>query len=84
MTAFLPRTRTLLPQRADFSAMRIRPRRDLLAGIMVGLVALPLALGFGISSGLGAGAGIVTAIVAGTAAAFFGASNLQISGQRAR
>lgn len=80
MTAFLPRTRTLLPQRADFSAMRIRPRRDLLAGIMVGLVALPLALGFGISSGLGAGAGIVTAIVAGTAAAFFGASNLQISG----
>lgn len=80
MTAFLPRTRTLLPQRADFSAMRIRPRRDLLAGIMVGLVALPLALGFGISSGLGAGAGIVTAVVAGTAAAFFGGSNLQISG----
>lgn len=52
----------------------------MLAGVTVGLVALPLALGFGISSGLGAGAGIVTAIVAGILAATFGGSNLQISG----
>lgn len=76
----LARTRALLPQRADLRAMRTRPRRDLLAGVMVGLVALPLALGFGISSGLGAGAGIATAIVAGILAAVFGGSNLQVSG----
>jgi SulP family sulfate permease len=51
-----------------------------MAGLMVGLVALPLALGFGISSGLGAGAGIATAIVAGILAALFGGSSLQVSG----
>ncbi len=56
------------------------PRRDLVAGLTVGVVALPLALGFGISSGLGAEAGLVTAIVAGIVAALFGGSNLQISG----
>ncbi|MDQ2757871.1 MAG: SulP family inorganic anion transporter [Actinomycetota bacterium] len=70
----------LLPQRADWSAMRRQPRRDLLAGVMVGLVALPLALGFGASSGMGAGAGLVTAIVAGVVAALFGGSHVQVSG----
>lgn len=51
-----------------------------MAGLMVGLVALPLALGFGVSSGLGAGAGLVTAIVAGSLAAVFGGSRVQVSG----
>lgn len=60
--------------------MRRAPRRDLVAGLTVGIVALPLALAFGISSGLGAGAGIVTAVVAGFLAALFGGSNLQVSG----
>lgn len=60
--------------------MRVSPRRDVLAGITVGIVALPLALAFGITSGLGAAAGLVTAIVAGTLAAIFGGSNLQVSG----
>jgi SulP family sulfate permease len=50
------------------------------AGVTVAIVALPLALGFGISSGLGAAAGLVTAIVAGTVAAIFGGSSLQVSG----
>lgn len=72
--------RALLPQRSDFTAMRRNPKRDLLAGITVALVALPLALAFGVASGLGAGAGLITAIVAGAVAAFFGGSNLQISG----
>ncbi len=72
--------RTLLPQRSDFTAMRRSPGRDLLAGVTVAIVALPLALGFGISSGLGAQAGLVTAIVAGFLAAVFGGSNLQVSG----
>ena len=60
--------------------MRRQPRRDLIAGVTVAVVALPLALAFGISSGLGAGAGLVTAVVAGVLAASFGGSNLQVSG----
>ena len=68
----------LLPRRADWTPAR--PGRDLVAGLMVGLVALPLALGFGVSSGLGAGAGLVTAIVAGAVAAVFGGSRVQVSG----
>lgn len=55
-------------------------RGDLLAGVTVGIVALPLALGFGVSSGLTAEAGLVTAIVAGLLAAVFGGSNVQVSG----
>jgi MFS superfamily sulfate permease-like transporter len=70
----------LLPRRSEWAAATRRPGRDLLAGLMVGLVALPLALGFGVSSGMGAGAGLVTAIVAGAVAAVFGGSNLQVSG----
>ncbi|MEU4409280.1 SulP family inorganic anion transporter [Streptosporangium sp. NPDC023963] len=57
-----------------------RPRRDLLAGLTVAIVALPLALGFGISSGMGAAAGLATAVVAGILAALFGGSSLQVSG----
>ena len=68
----------LLPRRSDWSQSDLR--RDPLAGVMVGLVALPLALGFGVSSGLGATAGLVTAIVAGAIAAVFGGSRLQVSG----
>jgi MFS superfamily sulfate permease-like transporter len=74
------RTRALLPHRADLRAMRRKPQRDLVAGLTVAIVALPLALAFGISSGLGAGAGLAAAIVAGIAAAVFGGSNLQVSG----
>ncbi|MGW1074050.1 SulP family inorganic anion transporter [Streptomyces sp. NPDC002537] len=60
--------------------MRRDPKRDLLAGLTVAIVALPLALGFGVSSGLGAEAGLATAVVAGALAAMFGGSNLQVSG----
>ncbi|WP_405905293.1 SulP family inorganic anion transporter [Streptomyces sp. NBC_00828] len=72
--------RSLLPVPADFEAMARNPRRDLLAGLTVAIVALPLALGFGVSSGLGAEAGLATAVVAGALAAVFGGSNLQVSG----
>ncbi|MEV6522880.1 SulP family inorganic anion transporter [Longispora sp. NPDC051575] len=74
------RVRALLPARADLAAMRRQPRRDVLAGLTVAVVALPLALGFGVSSGLGAAAGLATAIVAGILAALFGGSHLQVSG----
>ncbi|RLU92265.1 sodium-independent anion transporter [Streptomyces griseocarneus] len=74
------RARSLLPSRADLAAARRDPKRDLLAGLTVAIVALPLALGFGVSSGLGAEAGLATAVVAGALAAVFGGSNLQVSG----
>lgn len=72
------RVEGLRPRSEDWTNGRVG--RDLLAGVMVALVALPLALGFGVSSGVGAGAGIVTAIVAGAVAAVFGGSHLQVSG----
>ena len=53
---------------------------NLLAGLTVAIVALPLALGFGIASGLGATAGLVSAVVAGVLAAAFGGSRFQVSG----
>ncbi|WHM40869.1 SulP family inorganic anion transporter [Streptomyces sp. BPTC-684] len=72
--------RAVLPARAELAEMGRSPRRDLLAGLTVAIVALPLALGFGVSSGLGAEAGLATAVVAGALAAVFGGSNLQVSG----
>lgn len=70
----------LLPQRADYAGLSRSWRRDALAGVTVGVVALPLALAFGISSGVGASAGLVTAVVAGLVAAVFGGSHVQVSG----
>lgn len=72
--------RALLPGARDYAGLRSSWRRDVLAGITVGVVALPLALAFGISSGVGAAAGLVTAIVAGIVAAVFGGSHVQVSG----
>ncbi|WP_061001107.1 SulP family inorganic anion transporter [Mycolicibacterium mucogenicum] len=70
----------LLPSRADYVGLGHSWRRDVLAGVTVGVVALPLALAFGISSGVGAAAGLVTAVVAGLVAAVFGGSHVQVSG----
>lgn len=72
--------RDLLPSGADYDLRPRTLRSDLLAGITVGVVALPLALAFGVSSGVGPAAGLVTAVVAGIVAAVFGGSNLQVSG----
>ncbi|WP_051133696.1 SulP family inorganic anion transporter [Nocardia paucivorans] len=70
----------LLPHRSDRPLSVRSSGNDLLAGVIVALVALPLALGFGISSGMGAAAGLATAVVAGTVAAIFGGSRFQVSG----
>ena len=70
----------LLPSRQDYAGLRRSWRRDVFAGMTVGVVALPLALAFGISSGVGAAAGLVTAVVAGLVAAVFGGSHVQVSG----
>jgi SulP family sulfate permease len=74
------RVSALLPRRADLAAAGRRPRQNVIAGITVAVVALPLALAFGVASGLGAQAGLATAVVAGAVAAVFGGSNLQVSG----
>ena len=70
----------LLPTKADWLDVRRAPIKDLVAGLTVAIVALPLALAFGIASGLGAEAGITTAVIAGAIAAIFGGSKLQVSG----
>lgn len=70
----------LLPRAGDYRLARRTWRTDLVAGVTVGIVALPLALAFGVTSGAGAEAGLVTAIVAGLVAAVFGGSNVQVSG----
>lgn len=70
----------LLPSTRDYRDVRRTWRGDLVAGLTVGIVALPLALAFGVSSGVGAAAGLITAIVAGLVAAVFGGSNIQVSG----
>ena len=70
----------LLPRRADYSGFAKSWKTDVVAGITVGIVALPLALAFGVTTGMGAAAGLMTAIVAGAVAAIFGGSNFQVSG----
>jgi sulfate permease, SulP family len=54
--------------------------RDLIAGITVGLVALPLAMAFAIASGVPPQAGLYTAVVAGFVVSAFGGSLTQIGG----
>lgn len=53
---------------------------DMMAGLTVCAVALPLALAFGVSSGASAAAGLVTAIIAGVVIAILGGASYQISG----
>ena len=54
--------------------------KDLLAGVTVAAVALPLALAFGVSSGASAAAGLVTAIISGFAIGALSGASYQISG----
>ena len=53
---------------------------DLMAGVIVGIVALPLAIAFGIASGVTPEKGIITAIVAGLLVSVLGGSKVQIGG----
>ncbi len=54
--------------------------KDILAGLTVGAVALPLALAFGTSAGATASAGLVTGVLAGVIIAIFSGGSFQISG----
>lgn len=53
---------------------------DLMSGLIVGIVALPLAIAFGIASGVTPEKGIYTAIIAGFIISFLGGSSVQIGG----
>jgi SulP family sulfate permease len=54
--------------------------RDVMAGAIVGIVALPLAIAFGIASGVTPEQGLYTAIIAGFLISFLGGSRVQIGG----
>ena len=54
--------------------------KDLFSGIIVGIVALPLAIAFAVASGVSPDKGIVTAIIAGFLISFLGGSRVQIGG----
>ncbi|MDR0966806.1 MAG: STAS domain-containing protein [Myxococcales bacterium] len=53
---------------------------DLMAGLIVGIVALPLAIAFGIASGVSPEKGLITAIIGGFVVSFLGGSSVQIGG----
>ena len=53
---------------------------DLMAGVIVGIVALPLAIAFAIASGVSPEKGIITAVIAGFIVSFLGGSKVQIGG----
>ncbi len=57
--------------------------KDIVAGIIVAIIALPLSIALAIASGVGPEAGIYTAIIAGFVTAAFGGSSVQISGPTA-
>lgn len=72
---YLPKTFTVLKgyDRRQFLA-------DLQAGVVVGIVAIPLALAFAIASGVAPEKGLVTAVIAGFLISFLGGSRVQIGG----
>src|SRR5690606_38183055 len=53
---------------------------NIVAGVIVGVVALPLAMAFAIASGVKPEQGLYTAIIAGIAVSLFGGSRVQIAG----
>jgi len=53
---------------------------DIFAGIVVGIIALPLAIAFAVASGVSPEKGLITAVVAGFLISFFGGSRVQIGG----
>ncbi|MDE7030289.1 MAG: sodium-independent anion transporter, partial [Lachnospiraceae bacterium] len=57
--------------------------KDVIAGIIVAIIALPLSIALALASGVGPEQGIYTAIIAGFLIAFFGGSRVQIAGPTA-
>lgn len=73
---FIPKSYLYL--RSGYKAITFR--KDLLAGITVGVIALPLAMAFAISSGITPDRGLFTAIIAGFVISALGGSRVQIGG----
>lgn len=78
MKTFQPKLFTLFK---DYSASRFVS--DLVAGVIVAIIALPLSIALAIASGVSPEQGLYTAIVAGFVIAFFGGSRVNISGPTA-
>lgn len=74
--SFVPKTITCLQE--GYSNKFFRD--DLIAGITVGVIALPLAMAFAIGAGVGPDRGLFTAIIAGFLISLLGGSRFQISG----
>lgn len=73
---FKPKLFTLLKE----GISREQLMSDIFAGIVVGIVALPLSIAFAVASGVSPEKGLITAIVAGFLISFFGGSRVQIGG----
>lgn len=73
---FVPKIFSILNKGYSFSQFK----SDLMSGIIVGVVAIPLSIAFSIASGVTPERGLITAVIAGLVAAFLGGSRVQISG----
>ena len=73
---FLPKTWSLFKK----GLLKKNLSNDIFAGIIVGIVALPLAIAFAVASGVSPEKGIITAIVAGFIISLLGGSRVQIGG----
>ena len=78
-----PRPATALRETLAEGYGALAVRRDLLAGAVVGVVALPLSMALAIASGVPPAHGLYTAIVAGSVIALLGGSRVQVSGPTA-
>lgn len=76
MSMFTPKILSVLKEGYSFACLRA----DLLAGLTVAIVALPLAMALGIASGASPAQGILTAIIAGFLISLLGGSRVQIGG----
>ena len=75
LTMFKPKLFSILPELTPDRIMK-----DVIAGIMVGIVALPLAIAFAIASGVSPEKGLITAVIGGFLVSFLGGSRVQIGG----
>ena len=73
---FTPKLFSILKNGLD----RRQVQRDLTAGLIVGIIALPLAIAFAIASGVSPDKGLITAIIAGIIISALGGSRVQIGG----
>lgn len=73
---FRPKLFTLLKQ----GISREQLSKDIMAGLIVTVVALPLSIAFAVASGISPEKGLVTAVISGFLISFFGGSRVQIGG----